>query len=205
MSSKKKADKPVAPVTGALADMIEQVKDRLRRLVSLRMEKMELESLIRESAEGALRRIESLGVDKERIDGEIALLRAGIREAEPAVHEQLDIVTANIAKVADQAKALCHSLPAGELTSGCKIVDSGMVVSVSKASTHKEFKVGDLLKAHPHLIDLEVEGDRLFYQDIRPGVLERLIEMGTVDPKIIDPFTVIIKDRAPSVSINDVE
>lgn len=205
MSSKKKKDKPAAPVTGALADMIEQVKDRLRRISTLRLEKIELEAFIKEGAGEILRKIGTLRKERERIDSEIALLENSIREAEPAAYEQLDLVVATITKVSEQAKALCHSLPASELTAGCKIVDSGMVVSISKASTHKEFKVEDLLKAHPHLAALEVEGDSLFYQDIRPGVLERLIEMGTVDQKDIDPFTVVIKDRAPSVSINDTE
>jgi hypothetical protein len=179
----------------------EEVRVRMKELVGLRGRKQELVSYIAEVTEEAHKGIARLEKDKKKLEDRIALLQAGIKESEPTAFDELSDLTASEARVEGQIKALCHSLPYEFLRKAIALQEGDLRVTVSKASTHREFKVPEMLAAHPELSELEVDGDTLIAPSINEGVFDRLVASGLLAEEAFAEFITEVKDKAPAVSI----
>ena len=189
----------------AVPDKEAEVRIRLQRITAMRAEQADLLAYVEEATAEMRGRIVTLTKEKERIEGELALLANATRESEKEAFDQIDALAASIKKMEEQVKAICHALPVEALVESRKFTGFGLCVSVSKASTHKEYKTKEFLLAHPEFRDLEVEGDPLITLQIDPGVMDRLLAMGTLQEKDVTPFTTVVKDKSPSVSITSLD
>lgn len=195
------SEKTTPTPTDVFKEKEAEVQTRLKRIAALRAEETDLHGYLKETHGDLLIRIDTLTKEKERIEGEIALYTSQMKEADPEAYTQLGQIAADIKKLEEQVKSICHALPVEVLKTGKQISGSGFKVTVSKATTHREFKVVELLQAHPEYFDLAVEGDKLVRPSIDVGVLDRLIAMGTINEEDVKPFVVVVKDKSPSVSI----
>jgi hypothetical protein len=183
----------------------EEIRVRVQELLSLRARKQGLLDYIEEVTEEAHKGITRLEAEKKKLEDRIALLQAGIKESEPAAFDELSDLTASETRVESQIKALGHSLPVEFLRKSIALDVGSLRVTVSKASTHREFRVPEMLAAYPELTELEVDGDALIEPSLNEGVFDRLVASGLLTEKDFTKFITEVKDKAPSVSIKTVD
>ncbi len=152
-----------------------------------------------------LGKIEKLTQKRTQIDNDIAQLRLEITEADPDNAEMVEETESRIAKLTKEIKALCHSIPVGDLAKkGLKILDdeknTSVTITVSKAQTASKYNVDELLEAHPELEEASCEGDFVVVKSVDTDVLDRLVEGGDVD-KSVYGFRTIVKTKAPAVRV----
>lgn len=182
-----------------------EIQQRLKRIAALRTEEGELKAYLAEATGDLQARITVLKKERERIESELALHESSMRESESEAFDQLDQVAADIKKLEEQVKSICHAFPAHLLKVPRKFAGHGYAVSVSRASTHREVKSAEMIEAHPEYAELEVEGDKLVVRSVDLGVLDRLLAMGTILQEDVDPYITTVKDKSPSVTISTLD
>lgn len=198
------ADEAPKPPT-KLETTIAEVKNRLVRIASRREEVAQLQQFVVETTPELQAQLAELHRRKKRLEDDIALVEGQIKEAEPESYAQMARANADMQRLEEQVKALLHALPVADLTKPREIAAAGLAATVGKASTHSEYNAKAMLTRHPEWASLNVDGDALFERAVNRGVLERLVAQGLLEEADLAPFTTVVKDRAPSVTLKDVD
>jgi hypothetical protein len=183
--------------------LLEPIRILIRRLASLRTERADITAYIAEATEEGQKELTKLQEERSRIEDRIEVLREQIRDMEPIAFEQLENIEAKAKKLVDEIRSTAHNLPIEALTKGLKVEVEGITVSVSKVTTVKEYRVDELLLRHPHLAEVTVDGDPLIERRVNDAVMERLLARGDVTEEQLDGIVVLIRTKAPAVSIGE--
>lgn len=179
---------------------VSQLEMYLRELEELRSEKQELEGYLRNRFVKEFAEIHGIeqSIESARLRMDEVLAR--MREVDPQVFDDLSTAKREISNKEAQVKSFVYSLPAAQLKKAQSFSAHGLKVGVSKATIRREYKP-DLLKKHPELENMFVDGDPVVVRSIDTAVLDRLVAEGKFDADEAKAFLLETKIRNPQVRI----
>lgn len=176
------------------------IKDLLQELQGMRAEKEELEWDIAQQFEKEYAEMAAIEKQVQASMARVDELTAQMRDADPQAFADLATAEREISKKEDELKALCYALPLQSLKKGQAFSGGGLRVTVSRATIRREYKP-DILKAHPGLENMYIDGDPVIVRSVDAAVLDRLVAEGRFDKAEAKKFLLETKIRNPQVRI----
>lgn len=179
------------------------IREYLRELRELSSEVEELESYMAEAVVFESEQIASAEKEIERLQSSIADHRILMREKTPQLSKQIDLVHQDIERLKTKLKKVCHDLPLDRLRAGASFAGSRFSINISKPSVRTTYRTVEMLKAHPELLKMDVEGDPVVTPTIDAPVLDRLIAEEKFSEEEAAKYRIETKIKNPSVRITE--
>lgn len=142
----------------------------------------------------ALRRVQE---DASRREAEIS---ARMRDEDPRAFADQASAERDIAHKEAELNTVCYALPLGSLSKKQAFHAHGMSVYVTKATVRREYRP-ELLRAHPELENVFVDGDPVVVRSVDAAVLDRLVAEKKFDAGEAKAFLLETKLRNPQVRV----
>jgi hypothetical protein len=127
-------------------------------------------------------------------------LTAQMQEADPQLFRDLATAARDIAHKEAEVKKFCHTLALSKYASGAVFKGAGLQVKVSRSKVRRTYKP-ELLRKHPELENMYVDGDPVVVRTIDAAVLDRLVAEGKFDADEAKAFRSEDRIRNPQVRI----
>lgn len=182
------------------------IKELLLELAEMSAEFQELQEQTNSVFVRENREIEACQARIDEAARRIDELEAKKREADPQAFEDLATAARDISHKENEIRSACHALPTSLLHATQRIEGFGFRVSVTKATIRREYKP-ELVRAHPELEHMFLDGDPVITRTIDTAVFDRLVAEGNFDATEAEKFLRETKIRNPQVRIRtaDVE
>ena len=150
---------------------------------------------------------ELANIDQERfqLDERTDQVQVHLMEREPGACQDLEEAETLVGRLKSAIKRECYKISADDLVSGKKVAAGRVRVGISKVTPVVSYKSEQLVKDHPHIRDMSVDGDPVVRITVDPNVMARLIASGKVSEDIIEQYRETAKAKNPSVRIEEVD
>jgi len=177
------------------------IEEQMKEIAELVAEEKELQGYRDNECASERNAILDLEALIEKTKNNIEDLRVSMERRNPELNEQIALARREIDSKKNALKTMCYSLPIDILKKGLKLTGFNVSVTVSRTSVKTSYRTNELLKAHPELAHMHVDGDPVVTLTVDPAVLGRLVAEEKFDGEAAAAFRVETKLKNPSVRI----
>lgn len=184
--------------------MLEKIEDMARELDEAMAARVAIREFLLGEHEDLTEELANIDIERFQLDERTDRAQVLLMEREPRACQDLEEAETLVGKLKSAIKRECYKISANDLVSGKKVASGRVRVGISKVTSVVSYKSEQLVKDHPHIRDMTVDGDPVIRVTVDPNIMARLLASGKVSEDIIEQYRETAKAKNPSVRIEEV-